>query len=68
MDGDFTYSENGTYKYSNGKITEWSIIDEGSSFAQTFSDVPWTVKFISSTKMTLTGSGKYADTITLTKQ
>ena len=68
MDGDFTYSENGTYKYSNGKITEWSIIDEGSAFAQTFSDVPWTVKFISSTKMTLTGSGKYADTITLTKQ
>lgn len=65
IDGDYLYTETGTYEYSNGRITEWNI--EGSSFYQGFDELPWIVTFNSSTSMTLSGTGKYANKITLKK-
>lgn len=45
----------GTYKYSNGKITEF-LKEEGSVLEQAIGPCPWTVSFSSSTSMTITTS------------
>lgn len=60
-------STSGTYKYSNGKITEWKM-EDGSALANTLgdpSDSPWTVTFITSTEITI-GDKYYS--ITFNKQ
>lgn len=60
-------STSGTYKYSNGKITEWEM-EDGSALANTLgdpSDSPWTVTFITSTEITI-GDKYYS--ITFIKQ
>lgn len=58
-------STSGTYKYSNGKITEW-IMGDGSALAGTLGDPrdsPWTVTFITSTEITI-GDKYYSITFT----
>ena len=60
-------STSGTYKYSNGEITEWEM-EDGSALANTLgnpSDSPWTVTFITPTEITI-GDKYYS--ITFTKQ
>ena len=64
---DGSQSMSGTYKYSNGKITEWEMV-KGSVLANTLgdpSDSPWIVTFITSTEITI-GDKYYS--ITFTKQ
>lgn len=53
-DGDDTETMNGTYKYSNGKITSWNV--DGSILENVIGECPWPVNFNSATSMTL-GSG-----------
>ncbi len=60
-------SMSGTYKYSNGKITEWEM-EDGSALANTLgdpSDSPWIVTFITPTEITI-GDKYYS--ITFTRQ
>lgn len=60
-------STSGTYKYSNGKITEWEM-EDGSALANTLgdpSDSPWIVTFITSTEIAI-GDKYYS--ITFNKQ
>lgn len=59
-----TFSMSGRYKYSDGKITEWNM-EGGSVLINTLGECPWTVTFISSTKITI-GDDSYS--ITFTKQ
>lgn len=54
----------GTYKYSNGEITEWEM-EDGSILMGTLGECPWTVTFITSTEITI-GNKSYK--ITFTKQ
>ena len=54
----------GTYKYSNGKITEWEM-EDGSILMGTLGECPWIVTFITSTEITI---GKNNFSITFTKQ
>ena len=65
-DGSLSY--NGTYKYSNGKITEWKMSNDGGALIYAIgdpSDDPWTVTFNSPTEMTI---GYSFGDITFTKQ
>lgn len=59
-----TESMSGTYKYSDGKITEWEM-EEGSILMNTLGECPWIVTFVTSTKITI-GDKYYS--ITFTKQ
>lgn len=59
-------STSGTYKYSNGEITEWKMEDGCSVLTNTLgdpSDSPWTVTFITPTKITI-GNKHYSITFT----
>ena len=65
--GDDYDSMSGTYKYSNGKITEWEM-EEGSILANTLgdpSDFPWIVTFITPTEIQI---GDEYFNITFSKQ
>lgn len=61
---DGSESMSGTYKYSDGKITEWEM-EEGSILVNTLGECPWIVTFITSTEITI-GDEYYS--ITFTKQ
>ena len=60
-----SFTNVGTYKYSNGKITEF-IDEEGSVLAQGIGDCPWAVLFNSPTSMTIVTSDYYE--MSFTKQ
>ena len=65
--GGGTESSSGTYKYSNGKITEWEM-EDGSVLVNALgdpSDSPWSVTFITPTEITI--GDKYSS-ITFNKQ
>lgn len=51
-DGYNTETLNGTYAYSNGKITSWNM-SGGSVLANVLGDCPWTVTFNSANSFTL---------------
>lgn len=60
---DYSETLTGTYKYSNGAITEW--LEDGSILANEIGPCPWFVTFNSSTSITITVSGYE---MTFTKQ